>query len=136
MDQKRYKAVVAKLNELTPALVQEVTQIFQADPDLVGRYGDKLPDLAKQEVLRLRELLLGAVQLDYPAALGRQLQWLVPVALSRNYNLQTVQKHLQLWRLRLCNDLPPEYGPEVLRIFDEAVQQMQETIDKETKDKK
>jgi hypothetical protein len=136
MEQKRYEAVVAKLNEMTPSLVQEVSQIFQSDPDLVERYGNKLPDLAKQEVIRLRELLAGSILLDYPTALGRQLQWLVPVALNRNYSLQTVQKHLQLWRSHLCTDLPSEYGPAVLKIFDQAVQQMQETIEKHTKDKK
>src|SRR6476620_3967332 len=98
MEQKRYEAVRARLNEITPLLIQDALQIFQSDPDLVERYTDRLPALVEQEVIRLRELLLGAVLLDYPAALGRQLQWLVPVAASRNYNLQTVQKHLQLWR--------------------------------------
>jgi hypothetical protein len=128
MDQKLYEEIVNNLHAMTPSLVQETLLIFQADPDLVRRFDYKLPELAEQEVLRLCEILLGAVLMDYPTALGRQFQWLVQAASVREYNLQTVRRHLRLWHTRLSVDLPPEQATIVVRIFDQAVKQMEESI--------
>ncbi len=124
MEQAAYNEIMVRLEEMTPSLTQEVLLIFQSDPDLVERFGDGLVGLVDQEVIRLRDLLLGSILLDYPGALGRQLKWLVVVATARNFNLETVRKHLRHWRFRLQTDLPIQYVGPVLAVFDRAVEQM------------
>ncbi len=121
MDQKRHAVVKAKLLEMTPSLVAEVLAIFEADNDLVMRFGNRLPDIVEQEVIRLRDILLGAILLNFPQLLGREINWLTEVAEARNFNLQTVQKHLEHYRFRLSRDLPPEYAEAVVTLFDQAV---------------
>lgn len=124
MQQQEYEAVKAKLYDMTPSLVAEILAIFEADYDLVNRFGNKLPNIAEQEVKRLRDVLLGALLLDHPPLLHREIEWLVRVASVRNFNLQTVRKHLSHWRYRLNLDLPARYKATVLALYDQATAQV------------
>jgi phosphoglucomutase len=121
VDQKRHAVIKAKLLEMTPSLVAEVLEIFEADNDLVMRFGNRLPNIVEQEVIRLRDILLGAILLDFPPLLGHEINWLTEVAEARDFNLQTVQKHLEHYRFRLSRDLPPEYADAVVALFDQAI---------------
>jgi len=124
VQQQEYEVVKASLYEMTPSLVAEVLAIFEADYDLVNRFGNKLPAIAEQEVVRLRNVLLGALLLDHPPLLHREIEWLVRVASVRNFNLQTVRKHLSQWRYRPNRDLPDPYKATVLGIYDQATAQV------------
>lgn len=132
MEQRQQEEVRTRLNEMTPSLIEGVLAIFESDPDLVARYGDNLAELVKQEVIRFRELLLGAIMIDYPPVLGKQLKWLVQVASARHYNLDTVHRHIRYYRNRLQKDLPHPYRNQVLNIFDRAVAQMELNSNKQT----
>lgn len=120
MEPKQFEEVKNKLYEMTPSLVAEVLQIFEADHDLVNRFGNKLPELTEQEVIRLRNVLIGAIMLDHPPLLRREIEWLVQVASVRNFDMNTVQKHLNHLRLRLSRDLPPASTATVLQLYDKA----------------
>ncbi|MEI6043248.1 MAG: hypothetical protein WCS37_02535 [Chloroflexota bacterium] len=120
-EQKRYDEIKAKLFEMTPSLVEDVLAIFRQDQDLVTRFGNDLPRITEQEVSRLRDILLGAIMLNYPQLLGREVKWLLTVATARNFNLETVRSHLRHYRVRLSKDLAPEQSALVLNLFDQAL---------------
>jgi hypothetical protein len=124
MEQKHYETITKRLEEITPALVEEIQQVFEQDPDLVVRYGSGLKRLAEQEVIRLRDYLLGALLLEQPNVLRHQIEWLVQVGTIRNYNMETVQQHLDRFRAHLQQDLSPADRVEILKIFDKAVERI------------
>jgi hypothetical protein len=126
MEQKEYLEVSAKLHEMTPSLIDEGVAILQKDPQLRERYGSGIREIVQQGVTTLRDVLLGAVQFDYPQLLGNELIWLEKLLESRQLNPQTLRAHLDHFRDRLSRDLPPAYSGKVLAVFDQAVSQIKE----------
>jgi hypothetical protein len=121
MEKKQYDEIKVKLFEMTPSLVEETLRIFQEDPDLVQRFEKDLARITEQEVTRLRDIMLGALMLNYPQLLGHEVKWLIEVATVRNFNLETVRIHLKHYRTRLSQDLPSPLATIVLELFDEAL---------------
>ncbi len=124
MERKEYEAVRAKLNQMTPSLVNEVVALYQQDPLLVERFGNGLTELAQQGVTSLRDVLLGALKFDRPQLLGSQLKWLEQLLASRQISPVTIQNFLEHFRTHLSRDLPSDAVAEVLRVFDQAVAQI------------
>jgi hypothetical protein len=123
VEHEQYTQIKAALEALTPKLTLELQAILRSDLYWSELYKDKLEELASQEVIRLRTLLLGAVQTGYAGLLGNQLRYIENVAAIRHYNLETFNKHLACWHYHLQHDLAPEHGKIVLEIFEQAVAQ-------------
>jgi hypothetical protein len=121
LEQEHYEAVKTKLYKITPSLVDEIVLLYQQDPDLVARLGDRLRVTAEERVVALRDVLLSTLQLDYPPVMSRDLKWLQSLLEARHINPQIVYSYLRIFRTYLINSLPPEYIEEVLSIYDPAI---------------
>jgi hypothetical protein len=121
MEREQYDRVKAKIEEITPSLVNGAIEVFEKDPELVARFGSNLREVAEQGIVTLINVLLGSLQLGYPQLLEGEIKWLEHLLQSRQINLQTMYKNLECFRNNLSVNLPPEYSAEVLRLYDAAM---------------
>ncbi|MEI6043249.1 MAG: hypothetical protein WCS37_02540 [Chloroflexota bacterium] len=124
MEKEQFNEVKARLQKMTPLLINGAVEVFENDPELVARFGISLREVAKQSVITLRDVLLGSLQLDHPQLLVGELKWLEHLLQSRQINPQTMHQNFQRFRTNLSMGLSPEDAAVVLSLYDQAVEKL------------
>jgi hypothetical protein len=127
MDENSLNQLARRLNELTPALINDLYTSFQVEPVLLQRYdSSNLRSMAEQGVVSFRDIVIGALQFDAPSVVSNELNWLDRLLHSRQLESDRVQIFLDIFRKRVLGELGSEESAPVLNLLDTTQKHLDE----------
>jgi hypothetical protein len=125
MEENEYNRLSKLLHDLTPAMIDDLHLSITNEPSIVRRYKpEEMRTFAEEGVVNFRDLLLGALKVNLPSIVNKQLDWLDKMLKARNIETDRVHIFLDLLRNRLNKDTKPEENAPLMQLLDQIESQV------------
>jgi hypothetical protein len=129
MDEKPQEHLARRLNEITPAMVNDLYTSYLNDPQLLEKYGNhSLRSMAEQSMVSFRDIMLGALEFNAPSLVTHELSWLDRLLESRHLDHGRIHLFLEIFRQRVRSDLAPEEYTPVIKLLDASEKYLDEKL--------